>query len=501
MSANLIDRVREICDDTLQKLVPGEGRTMVEAVRDKLLQPLQVTVAGSVSSGKSTLVNALLGQRIAAVDAGECTRVVTRFRYDHHERAEVQLSNGEKVRLALERGSLPASLGAPVEMVQQVVVYLSNAALTNVSVVDTPGLNTVTEVNEAHTAAFLGVDAASKGATASANAVSQADALIFLMPYLRQADADVLQGFRALFRSGGLSAVNAVGVLSKVDRLVRDGDALAAAAPIAARVANDLRGIVSDVLPVVGLLAETAATARFTEEDARALAVAASVDDEFDREDMLLSPEDFLRSPAFDLPDASRRRLLDLLDLYGLRVAIEAHHDGARGASPILQTLTGRSGLTPLRNLVDERFGKQAAMLKAHAAMCDLQRISYLRTDNDNARVLRSLRTPLERIELDPQMHRLRVIDVMQAVSTGELRLPDDLMADLELLSASDDPLRQLGVHHTTDARAAAVSGAGRWARFGQDPRRSPIESRFARIVKQAYELLLAQTATTGDLP
>ena len=234
MSMNLTDRVREICDDALGALVPGEGRTMVEAVRDKLLQPLQVTVAGSISSGKSTLVNALLSQRIAAVDAGECTRVVTSFRYDHHERAEVRLTNGETVRLALERGSLPSSLGAPVEMVQQVVVHLSNAALKNVSVVDTPGLNTVTEVNEANTAAFLGVDATSKAATASASAVSQADALIFLMPYLRQADADVLQGFRALFRSGGLSAVNAVGVLSKVDRLVREGDPMATAAPIAA---------------------------------------------------------------------------------------------------------------------------------------------------------------------------------------------------------------------------------------------------------------------------
>ena len=140
-------------------------------------------------------------------------------------------------------------------------------------------------------------------------------------------------------------------------------------------------------------------------------------------------------------------------------------------------------------------------MLKAHAATCDLQRISYLRTDTDNARALRALRAPLERIELDPQMHRLRVLDVMQAVSAGECRLPDELMTDLELLCASDDPLRQLGVLHIADAREAAVSGAGRWARFGQDPRRAPIEARPARIVKQAYELLLAETATTGDPP
>ena len=75
------------------------------------------------------------------------------------------------------------------------------------------------------------------------------------------------------------------------------------------------------------------------------VAILAAVEDEFDREDMLLSPEDFLRSPAFDLPDTARRRLLDLLDMYGLRVALDADRQGARGASAILQALAQRSGV------------------------------------------------------------------------------------------------------------------------------------------------------------
>ena len=87
-------RVRQLCDDALAHLVPGPGRAMVEQVKAKLSVPLTVTVAGGVSSGKSTMVNALLGQRIAAVDAGECTRVVTEFRYAAQERVEVLGTDG-----------------------------------------------------------------------------------------------------------------------------------------------------------------------------------------------------------------------------------------------------------------------------------------------------------------------------------------------------------------------------------------------------------------------
>lgn len=498
MVTPLTDKVRQICDDALAAMEPGASHSLVGTVRAKLQLPLQVTVAGSVSSGKSTLVNALLGQRIAAVDAGECTRVVTTFRYDHHERAEARLSNGETVRVPLDKGRLPSSLGAPIEMVDELVVYLSNANLRDLSIVDTPGLNTVTEVNEEATSAFLGVDRSSTSANTSAIALAQADALIFLMPHLRQADADVLRGFRDLFTGSGLSAVNAVGVLSKVDRLTRDGDPLVAAEPIARRVANDLRGLVCDVQPLVGLLAETAHAALFTEEDARSVAIVAAVDDPFDREDLLLSPEDFLQSDAFELPMVIRRRLLDLLDMYGLRVALAAHDSGARGASALLRAFADHSGLGPIRETVLDRFARQAQLLKAHTAVCELMRISYLRDDATNAKALRSLRTPLERLELDRDMQRLRVFDVMHAVSVGEQRLPDELLADLERLCASDDPLAQLGLSDAGAWVQAAIDGAGRWGRYGADPRRGPADARRARVVKQAYELLVAQATSEG---
>lgn len=486
--ASTTERVLTLCDDALTRLPAGEGRDLVSAVRDKLVAPLQVCVAGGVSSGKSTLVNALLGQQIAAVDAGECTRVVTWFRWDHHERAEVHLVTGETFNVALDRGHLPASLGAPLEAVRRVVVYLSNAALTNLTLVDTPGLNTVTEVHEADTASFLGVGATKEAADTSI-AIGQADALVFLMPHLREADAAVLRGFRDLYAGTGLSAVNAVGVLSRVDRLARDGDPLAVAAPIAEHVSHDLRGLVSHVIPVIGLLAETSRAALFTEDDFRAVTRLAAVDDELDREDMLMSPDDFLAFDGVDVDASVRRRLLGLLDLYGLKVAIGAVDGGARGASAVLRELEQRSGYSAIADLVLGRFGRQADLLKTHVAMCDLDRISYLRTDADAARVLRSLRTPLEQLSLDAEVHDLHVLEAMQAAATGRLVLPDELLDDLKRLATGEDPYSRLGAD-ASGAASAALERATAWGRWGQDPRRSPQEARHARLVKEAYELL-----------
>ena len=46
----------------------------------RLDEPLRVAIAGRVKAGKSTLLNALVGERLAATDAGECTRIVTWYR-------------------------------------------------------------------------------------------------------------------------------------------------------------------------------------------------------------------------------------------------------------------------------------------------------------------------------------------------------------------------------------------------------------------------------------
>jgi ATPase subunit of ABC transporter with duplicated ATPase domains len=58
---------------------PPTAHRMCEQL-DRLDSPLRVTIAGKVKAGKSTLLNALVGEQVAPTDAAECTLVVTWYR-------------------------------------------------------------------------------------------------------------------------------------------------------------------------------------------------------------------------------------------------------------------------------------------------------------------------------------------------------------------------------------------------------------------------------------
>ena len=75
----------------------GAAAAAVDEVRQRLTEPLRVVVAGRVKAGKSTLLNALLGERLAATDAGECTRIVTWYGKGAGYQVTAELRDGTSV--------------------------------------------------------------------------------------------------------------------------------------------------------------------------------------------------------------------------------------------------------------------------------------------------------------------------------------------------------------------------------------------------------------------
>ena len=73
--------VRRIADEASRVARGTDQETAVRTATRRLEEPLRVAIAGRVKAGKSTLLNALVGERLAATDAGECTRVVTWYRH------------------------------------------------------------------------------------------------------------------------------------------------------------------------------------------------------------------------------------------------------------------------------------------------------------------------------------------------------------------------------------------------------------------------------------
>src|SRR3712207_716768 len=137
---SLSTQIATLCDEVVTRLGPDAGG-QVRQVRQRLDAPLTVAIAGRLKAGKSTLVNALIGRRVAPTAVGECTRVVTRFRYGPADRVDVVRRDGTRRSLPLdEHGMVPQRLGVPAARAAYVDVTLTSANLRDLAVVDTPGL-------------------------------------------------------------------------------------------------------------------------------------------------------------------------------------------------------------------------------------------------------------------------------------------------------------------------------------------------------------------------
>ena len=60
----------------------------------RLTGPLRLAIAGKIKAGKSTLLNALVGEELAPTDAGECTRIVTWYQRGEQPRVTIHPRSG-----------------------------------------------------------------------------------------------------------------------------------------------------------------------------------------------------------------------------------------------------------------------------------------------------------------------------------------------------------------------------------------------------------------------
>ncbi|MGH9032757.1 MAG: dynamin family protein, partial [Acidimicrobiia bacterium] len=77
---SLLDETRALLRDAVAAYAGTEEAAGLQSILDRLDDPLRVAIAGRVKAGKSTLLNALVGEELAPTDAGECTKIVTWYR-------------------------------------------------------------------------------------------------------------------------------------------------------------------------------------------------------------------------------------------------------------------------------------------------------------------------------------------------------------------------------------------------------------------------------------
>ena len=403
-----------------------------------------MAIAGKVKAGKSTLLNALVGEALAPTDAGECTRIITWYRNGPTYRVTATLDDGSERGLAFRRddGALDIDLAElPAERVSRLVVDWPSSRLAATTLIDTPGLESTTPGVSDRTQSFLGtggLDTAAPG---------EADAVLYLMRHVHRSDLAFLEAFRDDAHAGA-SPISAIAVLSRADEVGACRlDAMTAAQRVAANWRDDprLRRLCQTVVPIAGLAAEAGATLR--EDEYRALAtLAARPRAEVDA--LLLTTDRFVADVDCGVTPIERESLLERLGVFGVRLAVSLIRLGAAPtATTLAGELTGRSGITGLRTTLATVFAERRDVLKSRVALAG---IDAALGSLDHPRY-EQFRIELERIEANS--HEFTEVHLLNAVRAGDLRLRPSELAEVErLLGRIGGPVRErLGIDELAD--------------------------------------------------
>ncbi|MCD2188615.1 dynamin family protein [Actinomycetospora soli] len=468
---------------------------------DRFDEPLRLAIAGKVKAGKSTLLNALVGEEIAATDAGECTRVVTWYSDGPSPRIVLHPRRGEPRPLRTHRdehGGLVIDLdGTDPETVDRLMVDWPSAGLRTTALIDTPGI------------ASLTVDAAGRAGEflTPEDAPGQADAVLYLMRHLHAADARFLESFhdRHVARA---TPVNTVAVLSRADEIGSGRlDALISARRIAGRYRTDekLSTLCQTVVAVAGLLALTGRTLR--QDEYLALRALAGVDPDV-TEAMLLSADRFVAPPpsvVAALPDdvggAGRAALLGRLGLFGIRTSLALLRQGTDAGAPpdaaaLAAELVRRSGLDELREVLATQFAERRDLLKARSALLAVELV--LRREPRPAAT--ALATEVERVFASG--HEFAELRLLAALRSRAVGLPPEVRDEAERLvgGAGTRTAVRLGLDPEADAataRAAAVEALQRWRRRATSPLSDRTTTDACGVVVRSIEGMLVSLTST----
>ena len=393
----------------------------------------RIVVVGRLKAGKSTLVNALIGAPVAETAALEATHVVTVYRNGAPSRAELVAPDGRRETVPIVAGRT-----GPITVAGNDIAYidriLPSDALSRLTLIDTPGLATLTESNERATRRAL-IDGVEQTRAAGVDA----DAAVFLFDGAPRADE--VEFLREL----GFTPLNTLGVLSRADAF--GAGALGGRDPIdharahADVLAARLAGYVAAVVPVSGLIAQTSHTGGFTEHDARLLHTLVDLD-AIDLFDLLESDDPAPLSPA------DRDRLLDLIGEYGV---LHGRSLAAAGAAAVTDWLIDRSGIGYLHQLLNTAVHHYAVLHRADRVLREIEALAYSHAARDH------IRTIADDTRRDPGGRAIPLYRGLRALLGADPDSP--LIADLKRMLLGRNDAERLGLPgDASDERISAAA-------------------------------------------
>lgn len=323
---------------------------------DDLQSPFNIAVFGRMKTGKSTIINAMIGKKLAVTGVEETTATINKLTYatgDKLSQFTVHWLDREPEDFPIDRLQTDWT-GKSDEVTKRVSkaawleVYSDAPTLKDIQMTDTPGTGATTEEHEVIARQFI------KG--------QEADALLYVFsPTDRHSDEDDLELFRKSCLTDS-SVDNSLAILHKWDHIYWEEDDRDRIQARADRIHQFMQTHVSAVIPVSGpiaLLAQTAPEAFWRRVAALFAKARQEEQEDEDKDFVLLLGED---------EDEWEEELEGLCELYAeaknlgcpmasFRVAMRhLYREGLSSSDGFKSALMELSGLRLLMKTLNERI-------------------------------------------------------------------------------------------------------------------------------------------------
>lgn len=462
---SLKSQVYQLIEDTMRLCggCPGAEtlKKSLEEMKERLDMPLRVAVAGIMKAGKSTFMNALIGDNLVYTGNLETTYTVCWFKYAEKPFITVCFRNGDTLEekyenLALWSVRTYEKENPRINDVKYLIVHYPSEVLKKLEFIDTPGLNSQYGTDAQNTLDFLDI----QGSEDTIRETSMADAIIYAFSRSAEGfDEELLKAFQ----QGGShmsSPINSVGILTKPDvtgiwHILEDMTPVQAAFPVAESIMknDNMRRLVYATFPVCAKAVE--GFSALSEDDWRLLDKLAAAPRE-QVIDLLFDAGSFAGSRDSSFMEfgdiETRSRLMGLLGQYGI---LELCGQIAVGMTreEMKEILSKKCGMTDVRDMLLSHFGNRTFLIKSQFIFNNLMALSreIRRTNRNNGQLLNVCEELENRIdELMTGVQTLNEFRVLQYYYNGQLRfLDEDEFEDFMQVTGEygREPEKRLGVN------------------------------------------------------
>lgn len=387
---NAVELTKNVIDEVLNFIEDSPWRTLYEdrirILKDRLNFPCELAIIGRVKAGKSSFLNALLGEDLALVGNTETTATINFFKYgkpiDDLHPVKVIWSDGKEEWQTIEfLNSLQGNDKTTLERAKNIdhlEYFVLNPILSNITLVDTPGTGALVDEHEQRTSDYLSSDfeqLRKKHEEQSLVLKSRADAVVVITERVPTSATNELISRL----SNDTSAFNALGIMTKIDmeESTTDEDWKRRCEKYSSMLRNQLNTILPVSAGIYHAVKKLCKTERINQIQKQIKLIPKEYFDELfdgDRSSFLSEGDDYdSLFSTYGLPYTVRKEMVGNLDWEVFyRIAKELYYNSVEAS---IEVLIKFSGMEKVKSILEQQFFNRSRIIRCVKTISEIKNI------------------------------------------------------------------------------------------------------------------------------